>query len=102
LRCNLESKWQGPKIGFPDLMGFSGKLARKAAWACGMFVSNSGFTDDGLDAFSRGRQTNLICMDGLDLDEVLSRRVSLAQLSRRAAETNPAYVPARELAPPGA
>jgi hypothetical protein len=45
---------------------------------------------------SRGRQTNLICADGLDLYEVLSRQVSLIEVleakARRAAETNRAYV----------
>ena len=35
------------------------------------------FTADGLEAFARGRQTNLICADGLDLYEFLSRGVSL-------------------------
>jgi hypothetical protein len=34
----LEAKWQGPKIGFADLMTFSGKVAGKAAWARGLFV----------------------------------------------------------------
>jgi Restriction endonuclease len=70
----VEAKWQGPKIGFADLMTFSGKVAGMAAWACGLFVSNSGFSVDGLEAFARGRQTNLICVDGLDLYEVLSSR----------------------------
>jgi hypothetical protein len=82
-------------------MTFSGKVSGKAAWARGLFVSNSGFTTDGLEAFGRGRQTNLICMDGLDLYEVLARRVSLTGVleakARRAAETNRAYVPVREL-----
>jgi hypothetical protein len=96
----------GPKIGFADLMTFPGKVAGKAAWARGLFVSNSGFTEDDLDAFDRGRPTNLICMDGLDLYEVFSRRVSLVQVleekARRTAETNRAYVPVRELALLGA
>lgn len=97
----VEAKWHGPQIGFADLMTFSGKVAGKASWARGLFVSNSGFTADGLEAFSRGRQTNLICADGLDLYEVLSRRVSLIDVldakARRAAETNRAYVPVRDL-----
>ena len=97
----VEAKWQGPQIGFADLMVFSGKVAGKAAWARGLFVSNSGFTQDGLAAFSHGRQTNIICVDGLDLYEVLSRRVSLVEVieekARRAAETNHAYVPVRDL-----
>jgi restriction endonuclease Mrr len=97
----VEAKWHGPQIGFADLMAFSGKVAGKAAWARGLFVSNSGFTQEGLEAFSCGRQTNLICVDGLDLYEVLSRRVSLVaaleEKARRAAETNRAYIPVRDL-----
>jgi restriction endonuclease Mrr len=97
----LEAKWHGPQIGFADLMAFSGKVAGKAAWARGLFVSISSFTQEGLEAFNRGRQTNLICMDGLDLYEVLSRRVSLVEVldekARRAAETNRAHVPVRDL-----
>jgi hypothetical protein len=93
----VEARWHGPPIGFADLMTFAGKVAGKASWARGLLVSNSGFTADGLEAFSRGRQTNLICADGLDLYEVLSRQVSLIEVleakARRAAETNRAYVP---------
>ena len=97
----VEAKWHGPQIGFADLMTFSGKVAGKASRSRGPPASNSGFTADGLEAFSRGRQTNLICADGLDLYEVLSRRVSLVKVleekARRAAETNRAFVAVREL-----
>lgn len=97
----VEAKWHGPKIGFADLMAFSGKVGGKASWSRGLFVSYSGFTEEGLEAFSRGRQTNLICADGLDLHEVLSRKVSLITVleakERRAAETNRAYVALRDL-----
>jgi hypothetical protein len=62
--------------------------------------SRRGFTAEGLEAFSRGRQTNLICADGLDLYEVLSRKVSLIAVleakERRAAETNRAFVAVRD------
>lgn len=97
----VEAKWHGPRIGFADLMTFSGKVGGKASWSRGLFVSNSGFTAEGLEAFSRGRQTNLICADGLDLYEVLSRKVSLITVLeaklRRAAETNQSFVSLREL-----
>ena len=97
----VEAKWHGPKIGFRDLMTFSGKVAGKASWARGLFVSYSGFTAEGQEAFTRGRQTNLICADGLDLYEVLSRRMSLVEIleqkERRAVETNRAFVSVREL-----
>lgn len=97
----VEAKWHGPRIGFADLMTFSGKVAGKALWSRGLFISHSGFTEDGLEAFERGRQTNLICTDGLDLYEILSGRVSLVNVleakARRAAETNRAFVAVREL-----
>lgn len=82
-------------------MTFSGKVSGKAAWSRGLFVSYSGFTADGLEAFSRGRQTNLICADGLDLYEALSGKISLIgvleEKIRRAAETNRAFVSVRDL-----
>jgi hypothetical protein len=97
----VEAKWHGPRIGFAELMTFSGKVGGKAAWSRGLFVSNSGFTSEGLEAFARGRQTNLICVDGLDLYEVLAARVSLVAVLREkercAAETNRAFVPVRDL-----
>ena len=97
----VEAKWHGPKIGFADLMTFSGKVSGKASWSRGLFVSYSGFTDEGLEAFSRGRQTNLICMDALDLHQVLSGTVSLVDVleekARKAAETNRAFVHVRDL-----
>ena len=97
----VEAKWHGPQIGFADLMTFSGKVGGKASWSRGLFVSNSGFTADGLEAFARGRQTNLICADGLDLYEVLTGGVSLIDVlrakDRRAAETNRAFVAVRQL-----
>ena len=97
----VEAKWHGPQIGFADLMTFSGKVGGKASWSRGLFVSNSGFTAEGLEAFARGRQTNLICADGLDLYEVLAGRVSLVNVlrekGRRAAETNRAFVAVRDL-----
>jgi Restriction endonuclease len=97
----VEAKWHGPQIGFADLMTFSGKVAGNAAWARGLFVSNSGFSAQGLEAFTRGRQTNLICVDGFDLYEVLSHQVSLIEVleakARRAPETNRAFVPVWEV-----
>lgn len=57
--------------------------------------------------FARTRRSltvNLICADGLDVYEVLSRRVSLIDVleekARRAAETNRAFVAVRDLGLP--
>ena len=97
----VEARWRCGKTGQSDLLTFSGKVSGKATWARGLFISNSGFSDDGLKAFGSGRRTNIICADGLDLHEIVHNRLSLVEILeeklRRAAETNRAFVPVREL-----
>jgi hypothetical protein len=97
----LEAKWRDLRIGASDLRSFNAKLEDKAAWTRGLFVSNSGFTDDGLEAFGRGKR--VVCMDGLDLYETLDRLLSLedviARKVRRAAESGQPFVRVRDLYP---
>ena len=95
----LEAKWQGTPIGAADLHSFQGKLDEEATWARGLFVSYSSFTDDGLFAFGRGKR--VICMDGLDLYEMLERGLSLDHVLDRkvrwAAETGLPFKRLRDL-----
>jgi len=95
----VEAKWQSAQTGAADLHAFHGKLEQKAAWARGLFVSNSGFTDDGLAAFGRGKR--VICMDGFDLFETLDRELPfnhvLERKVRRAAETGLPFARVRDL-----
>jgi hypothetical protein len=95
----LEAKWQGPQCGVADLHAFQGKIEQKAAWTRGLFISNSGFSDDGLLAFGRGKR--VICMDGLDLYETLHRALPLNHVlerkARRAAETGLPFARVRDL-----
>jgi Restriction endonuclease len=85
----VEAKWQSEPTQAKDLHVFHGKIEQKAAWTRGLFVSNSGFTEDGLHAFGRGKR--LICMDGLDVHDMLDRQLPLGDVLqrkiRRAAET---------------
>lgn len=97
----LEAKWHGQPIGVADLHTFHGKIEQKAAWTRGLFVSNSGFSEDGLSAFGRGKR--VVCMDGLDLYEMLDREIPLNQVLdrkvRRAAETGMPFLRVRDLFP---
>ena len=77
----LEAKWQNDRTGAGDLHAFHGKVDTRAAWARGLFVSYSGFTDEGLVAFGRARK--VICMDGLDLSETLRRKIALTDILHR-------------------
>lgn len=97
----VEAKWQNSPIGVAELHTFHGKIEQKAAWTRGLFVSNSGFTDDGLAAFGRGKR--VICMDGLDLHDTLHREIPLNHVIerkvRRAAETGVLLARVRDLFP---
>lgn len=95
----FEAKWKGELTGQADLLVFDGKLRSRAAWARGLFVSYTGFTDGGLQAFGRGGRT--ICMSGLDFADALSRELPLDHVIRekvrRAVETGQPYTPVRDL-----
>lgn len=97
----VEAKWQDQATGAADLHVFHGKIEQKALWTRGLFISNSGFTQDGLFAFGRGKR--VICMDGLDLYEALDREIPLnrvlEQKVRRAAETGLPFIGVRDLFP---
>ncbi|MDK2980216.1 MAG: hypothetical protein PWQ55_563 [Chloroflexota bacterium] len=91
----VEAKWQSEPIGLSDLIVFREKVESKASWSRGLFISYSCFTKDGLQAFSRGRATNLIGMDGQDLFFVLEGGITLneaiSKKTRWAAETGEFY-----------
>jgi hypothetical protein len=95
----LEGKWQNAPSAIDHLHTFHGKVEQKAAWTRGLMISYSGFSEDGLNAFGRGKR--VICMDGLDVYEMLSRELPLTQVLerkvRRAAETGSAFARVREL-----
>lgn len=97
----LEAKWHEQSMGVAELHTFHGKIEQKAAWTRGLFVSNSGFTEDGLAAFGRGKK--LICMDGLDIYDMLDRDIALTLVLerkvRRAAETGSPLSRVRDLFP---
>ncbi len=95
----VEARWQNQPTAVKDLHGFHGKIGEKAAWTRGLFVSYIGFSEDGLAAF--GRAKNIICMDGLDLSETLTRElpldIVLERKVRHAAETGQAFARVRHL-----
>jgi hypothetical protein len=95
----LEAKWTNLPVSAADLRSFNAKVEDKASWSRGLFVSNSGFSEEGLVAFGRGK--SLVCMDGLDLFEMLQGKLTfadvLARKVRKAAETGRPFVRLREL-----
>ncbi|RUU27310.1 restriction endonuclease [Mesorhizobium sp. M6A.T.Ce.TU.016.01.1.1] len=71
----LEAKWQNRLVDAAALRAFHGKVEEKAAWRRGLFISYSGFTEDGLFAFGRGKK--IICMDARDIHETMAYSIPL-------------------------
>lgn len=99
----VEAKWKGERTGNRDLAAFNDQVGSRTTWARGLFVSYAGFTDEGLEAFARGRSTRIICMDGIDLYHVLNGALDLREVlrakARRAVEETRAFVPITTLFP---
>jgi hypothetical protein len=95
----LEARWRNATADIGHLHTFHGKLEQKAFWSRGLFISVAGFSDDGLEAFGKGKR--LICMDGFDLHETLDRGLAfdmvLSRKVRRAAETGFPFASVRDL-----
>lgn len=101
----VEAKWHEKQIGQGELLVFREKVESKSTWSRGLFISHSGFTQDGLTAFAKGRSTNVIGMTGQDIYFVLEGEISLSdainQKARRAAETGEFFVPVFQLSREG-
>ena len=95
----LEARWRNAKVDVETLRAFNAKVEHKASWSRGLIISQSGFTADGLHAFGPGK--SIVCMDGLDLHQVLSAPLDFGEVIalkvRRAAETGIAFLPVRNL-----
>lgn len=97
----VEATWRNKKVGQEELLSFSGKVVGKARWSRGLHIAYSGYSADGLEAFARGKPTSIVCIDGLDMHELLGRGLDLRKVlerkARRAAETNQAFVAVRDV-----
>lgn len=92
----VEAKWHNKQIDQSELLIFHGKVEGKSKWSRGLYVSYSGFSPDGLTAYSKGRPTNIIGLDSQDLFYILNGEMSLIEAInrkvRRAAETGEFFV----------
>lgn len=92
----FEAKWQQSLTGQNDLLILREKVESKSTWGRGLFLSHSGFTEEALEAFQRGRATNIIGMTGEDLFFILNGEISLSDAitkkERHAAETGEFFI----------
>lgn len=98
----VEAKFQATPVDRAQLAIFADSVG-KAEWSRGVYLSDSGFSPDGLTALSRHRRVSFVCMDGLDLHDILSGSVSFQEAIRakvrRAAEDGEMFVRVRDLFP---
>ena len=95
----LEARWRNERVQVETLRAFNAKVEHKSKWTRGLIICQSGFTPEGLKAFGTGK--SVICMNGFDLHEVLSRSLDLATVirlkERHAAETGETFIQVRDL-----
>lgn len=96
----MEAKWEDKLTAEADLLVLHGKTIGKAQWARGLFVSYTGFSQDAIEAFSKGKPTNIVGLTGQDLHFILEGKMSLTNALhakvRGAAETGRFYIPVYE------
>ncbi len=95
----LEAKWQRERQSAAPLDAFSKKVERKLDNTLGLFIALNGFTEDGLEAFRKGRPA-IVLMDGEDLALALQGLVDFRELLKRkvrhASQTGDPYLKARD------
>lgn len=96
----IEAKWTNARTPAADLRSFQEKVGDGFEGTRGLFISYAGFTPDALSAFNSKR---VILMNGLDVSDALTRRLSLeaivAAKYRRGTEERRAWIAVRELFP---
>lgn len=96
----LEAKWQSARVNADTLRAFQGKVEERPEWTRGLFVSFSGFTDVGLQAFTARK---IILADGMDIYDALRRRLSIPDIIaakiRHASEYREPFRRVRDLIP---
>lgn len=97
----VEAKWQQEKIDAADLRSFALQVGSKSQGTRGLYISDSGFTEVGLQAFQSGFPTPLICLDGGEIEQILNHKFDFSEVlllkMRGTGETNRAHVRIDEL-----
>jgi hypothetical protein len=97
----LEAKWTAGKTDEAALLVFRGKIEGKSQFTRGLFISVSGYTEEALQAITRGKSPNFVMLDGSHLFRVLEGHVRLDALLvrtvRHLAETGEPYLPVSRL-----
>jgi hypothetical protein len=96
----LEAKWTTKQINESELLVFRGKIEGKSQFTRGLFMSINGYTNEALEAITKGKSPNFVMLDGSHLYRVLEGHLRLNDLLYRAvrhlAETGEPYLPMNE------
>lgn len=91
----LEARWVKQPINASDLYSFAGKINGKRKNTLGLFVSMDGFSSECLQT-TNSELRCIILMDGMDLNAILTDRITLDDLlyrkRRHASETGNIYL----------
>ena len=78
----LEAKWTQHRTREDEMLVLRGKIEGKSAFTRGMFLSINGFSDDAIEAITKGKVPTFFLIDGFDLKTVLEGTIALPELLR--------------------
>lgn len=78
----IEVKFTKDRISESDLLIFRGKIEGKSSFTRGIFLSISGYTEEAIEAITKGKQPNFLLIDGYELHLVLCGHHTIDELLR--------------------
>ncbi|HFD2043593.1 TPA: hypothetical protein ACF2DM_000401 [Clostridium perfringens] len=73
----LEAKWTNKQVNKSDLVIFNEKVSSKSGFTRGLYISFSGYTNEGVKTFSNGRKVNIVLMTVQELFIILERHIDI-------------------------
>ena len=76
----LEAKWTADPIPASVLYEFKGKVDGKLIGTLGIFISMSGYSEGAVDAFEKGKTTNVVLFEQPDMDTIFFHGIKFMEV----------------------
>ncbi|WP_293312329.1 restriction endonuclease [Pedobacter sp. UBA5917] len=78
----FEAKWEKDPVPASTIFGFRGKVEGKFHTSSGIFIAMNGFSKDAEETLLKGKTSNILLFDGIDMGFILSEKVTFLDVLR--------------------